>query len=72
MMAIPISTATMPNIDRYVSHGIEPHLQLQRLGRLALQASAHHELRDGDQEVDEERDGAGGVDQPREYLAGKK
>src|ERR671913_1341234 len=47
---------------------VEPHPQLERLWSLALQAAAHHELRDGDQEVGEERDRPRGVDQPREDV----
>src|SRR5215210_110555 len=47
---------------------VEPHPQLEPLGRVALQAAAHHQLRDGDQQIYEESDGPGGVDQPREDL----
>src|SRR5688500_19548254 len=63
--------------DEHRNHGgyrqvrkprVEPHLQLERLRILALQAAAHDELRDGDQEVGEERYRSRGVDQPREDI----
>src|SRR3712207_2511416 len=57
------------NHDREICQPrVEPHLQPEPVWRLALQATAHHELRDGDKQIDEERDRPRGVDQPREDL----